>query len=125
MIGGNHEIVPPARAALYTCTYVFAPHDAAPCGGAAPALAQGTLQGRVETGAGVADVAVTPLHRVTRDSAGAVSASRLGLRRLFPSTLPPADTAGFTVFFATAEYQGVRYFGPPLRESPECSGGPK
>jgi len=32
----------------------------------------------------------------------------------FDFTLPPPDSAGFTVYFATADHLGVRYFGPPL-----------
>ena len=115
---------PHAAALLRKLTFLL-PTTLLLVGGAAPALAQGTLQGRVEKdSAGVADVAVM-LHRVTRDSAGAVSASRSGPGGAFSFTLPPADTAGFTVFFATAEYQGVRYFGPPLHSGDSRSGGPK
>jgi len=89
---------------------------------ALPAHGQGRLQGRIEKdSSGVADVAVT-LHRVTRDSAGAVSTTRSSAGGVFSFTLPPADTAGFTVFFATAEYQGIRYFGPPLHSSDARTG---
>lgn len=89
---------------------------------ATPAHAQGALRGQVEKDStGVADVAVT-LHRVTRDSAGALTSTRTGAGGAFAFTLPPADTAGFTVYFATAEYQGIRYFGPPLHSSDARSG---
>jgi hypothetical protein len=87
-----------------------------------PAHAQGVLRGQIEKDSiGVSDVSVT-LHRVTRDSAGAVSSTRSGAGGTFSITLPPADTSGFTVFFATAEYQGIRYFGPPLHTSDARSG---
>ncbi|HEV2147797.1 MAG TPA: hypothetical protein VGR37_10375 [Longimicrobiaceae bacterium] len=81
---------------------------------AAPAHPQ-RLAGRVLLGEeGVGGVPVT-LHRVTRDSSGAVGTARSAPDGSFTLDLPPADTsAGFNVFFATAEFRGVRYFGPPL-----------
>jgi hypothetical protein len=61
----------------------------------------------------VGGVEVT-LHRVTRDSAGVVATGVAGTDGSFAFRLPPVDTSGFTVFFATAEFHGVRYFGPPV-----------
>ncbi len=72
------------------------------------------LSGRVENaGHGVAGVPVT-LHRVTPDSSGVVAESRTGADGRFEFSPPPPAASGFTVYFATAEWQGVRYFGPPL-----------
>ncbi|CAN5860384.1 hypothetical protein BH23GEM3_BH23GEM3_11820 [soil metagenome] len=73
-----------------------------------------SLQGRVVLqGAGVEQVRVE-LHRVTRDSSGVVSHTPTGAGGEFSIALPPVDSAGFTVFFATADYLGVRYFGAPI-----------
>lgn len=72
------------------------------------------LSGRVELdGSGVAGQEVV-LHRVARDTAGVVARSRSGTDGAFSIPLPPVDTAGFTVFFATVDFQGVRYFGTPI-----------
>jgi hypothetical protein len=73
------------------------------------------LQGRVllQGETGVENVAVE-LHRVTRDTAGVVATAVTGAEGTFRVQLPAVDTTGFTVFFATAEYRGVRYFGAPL-----------
>jgi hypothetical protein len=88
---------------------------------AAPLAAQ-QLRGRVlRAGAGVEGVAVT-LHRVTRDSAGAVATATSAPDGSFAFTLPRADTTGFNVFFATAEFAGVRYFGPPLHRDDPAAG---
>ena len=82
---------------------------------ASPAAAQQRLLGRVLLGgAPQAGVPVT-LHRVTSDSSGPVGAGSTAPDGSFVLALPPADTSkGFSVFFATAEFRGVRYFGPPL-----------
>jgi hypothetical protein len=81
---------------------------------AAPVHAQ-RLAGRVQLGEqGVGEVPVT-LHRVTRDSSGAVTSVRSAADGSFTLDLPATDPeAGFNVLFATAEFRGVRYFGPPL-----------
>lgn len=72
------------------------------------------LRGRVENaGQGIATIPVT-LHQVTRDSSGAVAESLTGADGQFSFAPPPPAETGFTVFFATAEWKGVRYFGPPL-----------
>jgi hypothetical protein len=82
---------------------------------AATAHAQRRLAGQVvRDGAGVAGVAVQ-LHRVTRVSRGQVDSTVSGPGGRFVLSLPPVDTAaGFTVFFATAVADGVRYFGPAV-----------
>ncbi|HEX2095040.1 MAG TPA: hypothetical protein VHG28_21755 [Longimicrobiaceae bacterium] len=88
---------------------------------ATPATAQ-ALHGRVMQGdTGVGGVPVT-LHRVTRDSAGAVATVAAAPDGSFAFTLPRSDTAGFNVFFATAEFRGVRYFGPPLHRDDPVTG---
>lgn len=79
---------------------------------AAPAEAQ-VIAGRV-TRAGAPEAgAVVELHRVTRNTRGPVAKVTSGPGGAFSLPLPPVqDTAGFTVFFATAIADGVRYFGP-------------
>lgn len=78
------------------------------------APAQGTLQGRVvRAGAAVPNAAVE-LHRVSTDTSGILQTGTADAAGRFAFTLPPADTGGFTVFFATAMVDGVRYFGPAL-----------
>ncbi|CAN5761903.1 hypothetical protein BH23GEM6_BH23GEM6_05740 [soil metagenome] len=64
-------------------------------------------------GLGVAGATVE-LHRVTPSTSGVVNQTTSRPGGIFEFRLPPVDTVGFTVFFATAEYQGVRYFGRPL-----------
>lgn len=98
--------------------------------GAASALAaqsaaegpdEDVISGRVlQDGREVAGIDVT-LHRVTRDSAGSVATRTTAADGGFSFRPPPSDSTGFTVLFATAEYQGVRYFGPPIHpgDSPE------
>jgi hypothetical protein len=84
------------------------------CAGVADRAAAQDLVGQVRLGErGAAEVEVE-LHRVTRDSAGVVGRTRTAGGGAFRMPVPAADTTGFTVFFATASYQGVRYFGPPL-----------
>jgi len=73
------------------------------------------MQGTVRLGeAPVASVPVT-LHRVTPDSSGPVGQTMTDAGGVFRFTLPAAaDTSGFEVFFATAEFRSVRYFGSPI-----------
>jgi hypothetical protein len=80
-----------------------------------PALVEAQdLRGRVEAdGEGIGGIPVE-LHRVTRDTAGVVERTESGADGSFRLPVPPADTAGFTVYFATANHLGVRYFGAPL-----------
>ncbi|CAA9348887.1 MAG: hypothetical protein AVDCRST_MAG68-3460 [uncultured Gemmatimonadetes bacterium] len=79
---------------------------------AAPASAQ-TLAGTVTRAGAPAPGLEVELHRVTRNTRGPVARVSSGLGGAFSIPLPPVqDTAGFTVFFATAVADGVRYFGP-------------
>lgn len=81
---------------------------------AAQVAAERSLAGTVvENGQPVSDVPVT-LHRVTPDESGPVGRSSTDARGAFSFALPPADTAGFEVFFVTAEHLSVRYFGQPV-----------
>lgn len=54
------------------------------------------------------------LHRVTPNESGPLGQQVSGADGSFRFVLPPADTAEFEVFFATAEYATVRYFGEPI-----------
>ena len=79
---------------------------------AAPAAAQ-TLAGRVTRAGAPAAGLTVELHRVTRNTRGPVARATTSPAGTFSIPLPPVqDTAGFTVFFATATSDGVRYFGP-------------
>lgn len=78
----------------------------------APVAAQ-SIAGSVVRGGAPAPSARVELHRVTRNSRGAIDATVAGADGRFAFRLPAVrDTAGFTVFFATALSDGVRYFGP-------------
>jgi hypothetical protein len=61
----------------------------------------------------VPNVPVT-LHRVTSDTSGVLASARTDEIGGFSFRVPPADSTGFTVYFATADYLSVRYFGPPI-----------
>ncbi|HEX2204576.1 MAG TPA: carboxypeptidase-like regulatory domain-containing protein [Longimicrobium sp.] len=96
----------PHLAAVFAALLALAPAASLP--------AQGVLQGRVVQGErGVAGAAVE-LHRVTPGARGVAARATSGADGSFRVTLPPPDTAGFTVFFATAWKDGVRYFGRAL-----------
>lgn len=74
----------------------------------------GLLAGSVvKDSAGVGGVAVT-LHRVSSSASGAIDTRTTDPSGGFRFVLPPADTASFTVFFVTADYLSVRYFGDPV-----------
>jgi hypothetical protein len=80
-----------------------------------------TLSGRVLVGdRGVAGQEVV-LHRVSRDTSGTVGTTVTDREGRFTLALPPVDTVGFTVFFATVEYQGIRHFGYPLHPGDDPS----
>ena len=88
----------------------------------AAAAGQGSLAGRVvrgDAGVGGADV---ELHRVARDGSGRLAGAVTGADGSFRFDLPPAGEGGFTVFFATATVDGVRYFGPALHPGEEGEG---
>jgi hypothetical protein len=68
----------------------------------------------------MAGVPVT-LHRVTSTASGPVATRTSGADGSFRFTLPPADT-GFAVFFTTADYLSVRYFGPPVHRDETTTG---
>lgn len=61
----------------------------------------------------VSGVPVT-LHRVTSEASGPVGTQVTDGDGSFRFALPAADSAQFEVFFATAEYLSVRYFGQPV-----------
>jgi 5-hydroxyisourate hydrolase-like protein (transthyretin family) len=74
----------------------------------------GTLEGQVlRYGQPVPGVPVT-LHRVTSEGSGEVAYTNTDAEGSFRFPLDRVEGAAFTVFFATAEFQTVRYFGPPL-----------
>lgn len=73
------------------------------------------LLGTVRLGERGVDSVPVSLHRVTSDSAGVVSTDSTRDSGRFSFRLPAvAQDAGFTVFFVTAEYRGIRYFGRAL-----------
>ncbi|HEX6068856.1 MAG TPA: hypothetical protein VFZ18_03515, partial [Longimicrobiaceae bacterium] len=76
--------------------------------------AERSLEGTVRLGdQPVPSVPVT-LHRVTPNESGPLGQQVSGADGSFRFALPPTDTADFEVFFATAEYATVRYFGEPI-----------
>jgi hypothetical protein len=73
-----------------------------------------SLEGQVlRYGQPVPGVPVT-LHRVTSEGSGEVAFTSTGADGNFRFPLDRVEGAAFTVFFVTAEFQSVRYFGPPL-----------
>ncbi|CAN5756174.1 hypothetical protein BH23GEM8_BH23GEM8_18470 [soil metagenome] len=87
----------------------------------APLTAQtplgGELRGQIVLdSAGVSGVDIE-LHRVTTATSGVIDRTTSDASGRFTFRLPPIDTVGFTVFFATAEFNTVRYFGRPLHPS--------
>lgn len=106
-----------ALAALSLLGALAAP--AAPLSAQASAGADGggTLVGRVlQAGAPVPAVPVT-LHRVTNDSSGVMATVVTDAGGRFAFSLPPAADTSFSVYFPTADYLGVRYFGAPVHPS--------
>jgi hypothetical protein len=111
---------PPERAARRTARrplslmLLLAAALAAALSFSSAAHAQGSVTGRVvKSGRPVAGAPVE-LHRVTRDTSGMLASGVSGADGRFTFRLPPADTGGFNVVFATAMVDGVRYFGPAL-----------
>lgn len=78
------------------------------------AAAQGTLEGRVVRAGATVPGAAVELHRVATDTSGLLATGRADAQGRFRFPLPAVDSGGFTVFFATAMVDGVRYFGPAL-----------
>lgn len=86
------------------------------------ASAQEPVTGRVVLGGEpVAGVEVT-LHHVTRGSAGPAGSATSGPDGAFRIERPAPDSGSFNVIFATAEFRGVRYFGPPIHGDSAASG---
>ncbi|HET8654913.1 MAG TPA: carboxypeptidase-like regulatory domain-containing protein [Longimicrobiaceae bacterium] len=76
-----------------------------------------TLSGRVlKDGRPVAGAAVT-VHEVTQAKSGPIAQLRSDASGRFRAVLPPPVDGGFAVYFATVDYESVRYFGPPLHAS--------
>lgn len=82
-----------------------------------PEVLRGTV---LNEGEPVPGVAVT-LHRVRAEESGPVGTATSDASGGFTFRLPPPDSAAFAVFFATAEYAGVRYFGRAVH--PDDSAG--
>ena len=72
------------------------------------------LSGTVVLGDQPVPAVPVTLHRVTPDASGPVAGGVTGSDGGFDFTLPPSDSAAFEVFFVTAEYLSVRYFGQPV-----------
>ncbi|HUE95251.1 MAG TPA: carboxypeptidase-like regulatory domain-containing protein [Longimicrobiaceae bacterium] len=73
-----------------------------------------TLVGRVvQEGQPLPSVPVV-LHRVTPQSSGEVAAATTDESGTFRLPLETLEGAGFNIFFVTAEYLSVRYFGEPV-----------
>lgn len=114
------ESFPPERAARRTTRrplslmLMLAAALAAALSFSSAAQAQAALTGRVVRAGQPVAGAPVELHRVTRDTSGMLSSGVSGADGRFVFRLPPADTGGFNVVFATAMVEGVRYFGPAL-----------
>jgi hypothetical protein len=67
----------------------------------------------VRDGEAVPGARVT-LHRVTPESSGEVASTTANDEGVFRFPLEAVTGAAFNVFFVTADYLSVRYFGPPL-----------
>lgn len=93
------------------------PRAAGPAEGPTRALSGRVVKG----GEPVAGAAVT-IHRVTPSASGPIAQLTTGRNGRFDAMLPPPDTAGFTVHFATVDYQTVRYFGSPVHAGDPASG---
>jgi hypothetical protein len=105
----NHRLVPGAPSLLAGLIFLLV---------AATLHAQDgpreSLDGRVTLAdRGVSGVEVE-LHRVTQATSGVIDRITTDADGRFRFTLPPLDTTGFTVYFATAEHGSVRYFGRPI-----------
>ncbi|MDB4952018.1 MAG: hypothetical protein JWM27_4667 [Gemmatimonadetes bacterium] len=96
---------------------------------ALPLAAQQTLVGVVvrDGGGPVPNAAIT-LHRVTRKASGPVAKTVAGADGTFrivvpaPTAAPDPAGGGFNVYFATAQVDGVRYFGRALHAGETAAG---
>ncbi len=80
------------------------------------------LHGRVlKEGQGQAGVEIL-LHRVARDTAGVIATTTSGQGGEFRLQVPAVASDGFHVYFTTADYLGVRYFGPALHPTDPWEG---
>lgn len=82
----------------------------------------GALAGRVVLDGNGLPGADLALHRVTPDSSGVLATAVSGPRGTFSFPVPQPDTAGFTVYFVTADHLGVRYFGAPVHPGDDPAG---
>ena len=116
-------LLPTARAAFRRAAARLALVSLLAVAFALPAAAQTRLQGRVVRGGqGVPGVAVQ-LHRVTQATRGQIDSTVTAADGRFSLPVPAIDpAAGFTVFFATAVTDGVRYFGPALHPDQPATG---
>ncbi|HZG43804.1 MAG TPA: hypothetical protein VEY93_12635, partial [Longimicrobium sp.] len=90
---------------------------------AVPAIAQDVVSGRVVRGGQGVAGATVELHRVSSDTSGLVARTTSAPGGGFRFTLPArTDTATFTVFFAAAMVDGVRYLGPALHPNQPGAG---
>lgn len=98
---------------------------AALCALSRPAAAQAAgepLRGEVVlSGRGIPGVPVE-LHQVTADRSGVIATTTSGAGGAFGFEVPPPASDGFTVYFTTADYLGVRYFGNPIHPSDQRDG---
>ena len=73
-----------------------------------------TLVGRVMLADRPIGGAPVVLHRVTSETSGELATGVTDASGTFRLPLEQVPTAAFNVFFVTAEYLGVRYFGQPV-----------
>jgi len=101
---GGSGAVQATLALLVSCIFV----------GQLPAQEPADLEGQVvRYGEPVSDLRVT-LHRVTSEGSGEIAFTNSDFAGRFRFPLDRVEGAAFTVFFVTADFQSVRYFGPPL-----------
>jgi hypothetical protein len=84
---------------------------------AAPLAAQESpqvLTGTVLRDGDPVDQATVMLHRIDSQSSGEVAVARTGPDGRFRLPLEQTPDVAFTVFFATVDYLGVRFFGRPI-----------
>ncbi len=100
-------LLPLLAGAVLAAAPAPAQQDAFPSRLGASDVLRGTV---VKGGAPVPGVQVT-LHRVRSDLSGEFGRQATDAAGAFSFRLPPPDTSGFAVFFATVDFEGARYFG--------------